>query len=407
MLSVDEARERVLELITPIAPADALVADAAGSVLASDLSAPHDLPLFDNSAMDGYAVRASDTQGAAPEQPVELEVVGEIAAGDPAELKVLPQTAARIMTGAPLPPGADAVVPIEQASEDSGRVAIEAGASPGAHVRYAGEDVRAGEIVLTAGTDLRPAHLAVAASLGLSPLLIRSAPKVAVVSTGDELVAPEASVRPGQVRDSNSVALKALVAEAGGEPVPMRAVADNEGEVEGTFRRAAGIADLVVSSGGVSVGRYDYARAVVQKLGRVDLWRVAMQPGKPVVAGMIGTTPYLGLPGNPVSVHVGFEQFVRPAIRKLRGCATLLRPVVTAVLQETIQKRPGRLHFVRVRLAFAEGHFLARPTGPQGSHIQSSLLDCDGVARFHPDLTRLESGSEVEVEVWRTPEESP
>jgi molybdopterin molybdotransferase len=242
------------------------------------------------------------------------------------------------------------------------------------------------------------------ASLGLSPLPVRRGPKVAVLVTGDELVAPEAEPGPGQIRDSNSVALHALVRAAGGEVVPMGPVADDRADVVAAFERAAEVADLVVSSGGVAVGKYDFVKDVVDELGSVDMWRVAMQPGKPVVLGSVRATPFLGLPGNPVSIHVSFEQFVRPAIRKMRGCASLLRPVVTATLTEALSKPPGRMHFVRVRLSAGDRGWRATPTGPQGSHIQSSLVNCDGVARFELDQTELATGDQVDVELWRLPE---
>ncbi|HEX2050555.1 MAG TPA: gephyrin-like molybdotransferase Glp [Actinomycetota bacterium] len=403
MLSVDEARARVLDSVEPLEPLDVLVADALGLVLADDLRAPHPLPRFDNSAMDGYALRAADATGASEDAPVVLEVVGEVRAGTAGDVDVRPGTAARIMTGAPLPRGADAVVALEQASERGGRVEVRAPAPPGRHVRPAGDDLPAGAPLVDAGVELGPGELALLASTGMSPLRARRGPRVAVLVTGDELVAPERAPGPGQIRDSNSVALRALVAEAGGEPIVLDAVPDDVDATRAAFRRAAEGSDLVVSSGGVAVGRYDFVKDVVGELGRVDLWRVAMQPGKPVVLGAIGTTPFLGLPGNPVSIHVCFEQFARPAIRKMRGCAQLLRPVIEATLTEPLEKTPGRLHFVRVRLSWEGGTWHATPTGPQGSHVQSSLVGCHGVARFDAAATSLAAGDRVVAEVWRLP----
>jgi molybdopterin molybdotransferase len=399
MLSVEDARKRVLDAVDVLETESVSVDDARGRVLAEDLVAPHPLPRFANSAMDGYAVRAEDVSSA----PTTLELVGEVRAGDPGEVKVLPGTAVRIMTGAPLPPGADAVVPVEETTETGDRVEVRAPASPGAHVRPAGDDLDAGAVVARAGMELSAGELALLASLGFSPVTVHRVPRVAVLVTGDELVDPEDEPAPGQIRDSNSVALAALVAEAGAEVVVRERVGDEEDKVVDSFAAAAAKSDVVVSSGGVAVGKYDYVKAAVERLGRIDLWRVAMQPGKPVVLGTIGNTPFLGLPGNPVSIHVGFEQFVRPALRKMRGCGELLRPTVVATLTETITKRPGRLHFVRVRLAVADGAFAATPTGPQGSHIQSSLVDCHGVARFAADASELRAGEEVIVELWRLP----
>lgn len=405
MLTVTEARERVLARFEPLEPVEVPVSEAAGLVSAEDLTAPHSLPRFDNSAMDGYALRAEDASGASPE-PVSLRIVGEVRAGDPGALVVEPGTAARIMTGAPLPPGADAIIPVEVTEELDGQVVLRATASAGQHVRPAGDDIRTGQVVIPAGLELGAGELAVAASLGLSPLKVRRGPRVAVLVTGDELVEPEAEPAPGQIRDSNSLALQTMVAEAGGEVVSTLRVPDDLDETRRLFAGAGQDAELVVSSGGVAVGRYDFVKDVVEDLGGIELWRVAMQPGKPVVLGHVRATPFLGLPGNPVSIHVGFEQFVRPAIRKLRGCRSLLRPVVTATLTEPLSKPPGRLHFVRLRLAAAAGGWRATPTGPQGSHVQSSLVDCHGVARFPVEATDFAAGDEVEVEVWRLPEDA-
>ena len=405
MLTVDDARRRVLDAVAPVAAVDVRVADARGLVLATDLVAPHPLPRFDNSAMDGYAVRGDDVGSASPEQPVALPVVGEVRAGDPGEVMIEPGCAARIMTGAPIPPGADAVVPVEATSESDGKVVITEPAARGRHVRPAGEDVRAGEVLVRAGTELAAGELALLASTGLSPVSVRRPPRVAVVVTGDELVEPEATPGPGQIRDSNTVALRALVAEAGAEVVPFPAVRDTKADVVDVLARAAELSDVIVSSGGVAVGRYDFVKDAVEELGGIDLWRVAMQPGRPLVLGWVAATPFLGLPGNPVSSHVGFEQFVRPAIRKMRGCRSLLRPTVTATLTESISKPPGRLHFVRVRLERDTGGWAATPTGPQGSHIQSSLVECSGVARFERESSSLDAGAEVVVEVWSLPAE--
>ena len=404
MLSVDEARARVLAAIRPVEPVESLIGDAQGKVLAGDLRAPHPLPRFDNSAMDGYAVIATDVAAATPEVPVALELGGEVRAGQSADEKVLAGTAIRIMTGAPVPEGADAIVPVEDTEESGGRVSIAAATEAGRHIRPAGDDLAEGDVLVRDGVELGPGEMALLASTGMSPVRVREGPRVAILVTGDELVPPEATPEPGFIRDSNSVALRALVAEAGGEPIPFPPIPDDREAVVAQFRRAAELADLVISSGGVAVGRYDFVKEVVEELGRIDLWRVAMQPGKPVVLGAIGATPFLGLPGNPVSIHVGFEQFVRPAIRKMRGCRSLLRPTLEARLTEAIHKQPGRLHFVRVRLRDEGEGWLAEPTGAQGSHVQSSLVECHGVARFDRDALELPAGSDVVVEVWNLPE---
>lgn len=403
MLSVREARSRILGAVDPLPLEQVPVADALGLVAAETLRAPHPLPRFDNSAMDGYALRGDEARRASEESPVVLTIIGEVRAGDPGEIKVEAGTAVRIMTGAPLPPGADAVVAVEETEERDGRVAVRESTPPGRHVRPAGDDLDAGAVLVEAGAELGPGELALLATMGRSPMLVHRRPKVAVLVTGDELVPPEVEPGPGQIRDSNSIALRTLVTEAGGLPMPLPPVADNFDATVEAFQRASEIADLVVSSGGVAVGRYDFVKDAIQKLGAIDLWRVAMQPGKPVVLGAVGSTPFLGLPGNPVSIHVSFEQFVRPAIRKMRGCRHLVRATTSAKLTQKIEKPAGRLHFVRVRLEPSPNGWLATPTGPQGSHIQSSLVDCHGVARFDIDQTRLEEGTEVVVEVWRLP----
>jgi molybdopterin molybdotransferase len=274
----------------------------------------------------------------------------------------------------------------------------------GGHIRPAGDDISEGDMVVASGSELGPGELALLASLGLSPVPVHRRPKIAIVTTGDELVSPEEEPGPGRIRDSNTTALHALAEQSGGVGIRFKGVADDLDALIDTFREAADSADLVVSAGGVSVGRYDFVKAAVEHLGSIDLWRVAMQPGKPVVSGNVLETPFLGLPGNPVSIHIGFEQFVRPAIRKLRGCRGLLRPVLRARLTEGLSKRPGRLHFVRVRLEVGSEGIMAVPTGGQGSHIQSSLIGCHGVARFAIEEKELPAGAEVEVEVWILPD---
>lgn len=404
MLSVTEARARVLGAVRTLDTIKLPIAEATGGVLAVDLHAPHPLPAFDNSAMDGYAVIASDTKGATPERPHRLRVVGEVRAGQPGDVVVEPGTAARIMTGAPVPEGADAIVPVEQTTADDVHVEIEAEVEPGRHVRPAGDDLKQGDLLVRSGTELGAGELALLASMGFSPVTVHRPPRVAIVVTGDELVAPDDEPGPGQIRDSNSVALGSLVKEAGGVPLIHRAVADDLEATCQAFEDASVQADIVVSSGGVAVGKYDFVKPALDRLGRLDMWKVAMQPGKPVVLGAIGEIPFLGLPGNPVSIHVSFEQFVRPAIRKMRGCRRLLRPIVKARLTDPLEKSPGRLHFVRVSLEYLDGEMFASPTGGQGSHIQSSLIGCDGLARFHADETHLRMGDVVDVEVWRFPE---
>ncbi len=405
MLSVSEARAKVLAAVQPLPAVNVLIGDALGRVIARDLTAPHDLPRFDNSAMDGYAVVAADTEGATEASPVTLKLAGEVRAGFPGGSSVVAGTVVRIMTGAPVPEGADAIVPVEVTDEVDGLVQIARPAAAGDHVRLAGGDLRSGAVVVSAGSRIGSGEIAVLASLGLSPVEVHSTPTVAILVTGDELVAPEESPAPGQIRDSNSLALRALVTEAGGSARVHRNVADGLEETVAALRDAAQGADLVISSGGVSMGRYDYVKEAVERVGHIDMWRVAMQPGKPVVLGDIGGTVFIGLPGNPVSIHVGFEQFVRPALLRLQGMTRTLRPTISARLTEPLEKRAGRMHFVRVTIERDGDDWSATPTGSQGSHIQSSLVGCHGVARFEVDETHLAAGDQVVVEVWELPGE--
>lgn len=403
MLTVDEARARVLAAVEPCREAEVALESALGLVTSTDIVAPHPLPRFDNSAMDGYAVRADDVADASDSTPVALRVVAEAKAGSPATVSVEPGTAIRIMTGASVPPGADAIVIVEDTTEEDATVVVRAPA--GRHIRRAGEDLESGDVAVAAGTELDPGSLALLAALGFARVRVHRRPRIALLVTGDELVGPGEELAPGQIRDSNSTALRTLAFEAGAEVSFYSRVPDDLSDALGVFERASGEADFIVSSGGVAVGRYDVVREVVEKLGRIDLWRVAMQPGKPAVLGWVHDVPFLGLPGNPVSVHVSFEQFVRPAIRKMLGCRRLLRPRLTARLTEDIRKKPGRVHFVRVRLTWHAGRLHATPTGAQGSHIQTSLVACDGTALFPPEAEHLPAGSEITVEVWELPDE--
>ena len=401
MLTVDEARQRVLNAIAVGPAVEIDLEETLGLVTAQDVVASDALPRFDNSSMDGYAVRAEDVAEASEVSPVRLRIVGESKAGSPADSGVDPGTAIRIMTGAQIPAGADAVVVVEDTTEEDDAVVVRAPAGP--YIRRAGEDVASGAVAVPAGTELDPGSMGMLASCGVSRVKVHRRPRVALLVTGDEL-ASGTELSPGQIRDSNSTAMRALVRSAGAEVTHYVRVPDNLEEALGLFEAAARQADLVVSSGGVAVGRYDVVREVVEKLGRIDLWRVAMQPGKPVVLGWINDVPFLGLPGNPVSVHVSFEQFVRPAVRKMLGCRRLLRGRLHARLTEEVHKKAGRLHFVRVRLHWEDGVLHASPTGPQGSHIQSSLVSCDGLAHFPLEAEHLPAGSEVVVEVWSLPD---
>ncbi|MBC7247444.1 MAG: molybdopterin molybdotransferase MoeA [Actinobacteria bacterium] len=401
MLSVDEAREAVLASIDTLPEVEVGLQDALGMTLAEDVVAGHDIPPFDNSAMDGYAVRAADLAGASPRRPVELAVVGDLPAGYEPGVTVARGEALRIMTGAPLPPGADTVVPVEATRGEGDRVQVMEELARGANVRRAGEDVRAGEKVLEAGRLVAPAELGMLASLGHARVRCFRRAVVGIISTGDELVGVEEELSPGKIRDSNSYTLYGMVREAGGEPLRLGVVRDDASLLERTILENLERVDLFVTSGGVSVGDYDMVKDVLGKLGEMNFWKVAMRPGKPQAFGHIRGKPLFGLPGNPVSVMVSFEQFVRPALLRMMGRRDLFRPTVTAVLDAPLGRRTGRTEFIRVIAEWRGGRYHARPTGPQGSGILSSMVAGNALAVLPEEVGRLEPGSEVTLQLLR------
>jgi molybdopterin molybdotransferase len=346
--------------------------------------------------MDGYAVRAADTRAASGGRPVTLTVVGEVAAGAVATREVGPGQAYRILTGAPLPPGSDAVVPQEEVRRDGGHVTLERPVQRGAYVRPRGEDIRPGDRVLEPGTVLRPAALGVLAALGRARVDVYRRPVVAVLSTGDELVEPEVPPGPGQIPDSNTYALGGLVTEAGAVPLTLGIARDRREELVERLRKGLE-ADVLVSSAGVSVGDRDLVREAVEVLGaRLDFWKVNMRPGKPLTFGRVGERLFFGLPGNPVSSMVTFEMFVRPVLRRLGGHRTLVRPRIRARALAPIDNPGSRPGYLRVQLEPLGGGVGARPTGEQGSAILRSMLLADGLAVV-PGDTRIPVDGEVEV----------
>ena len=378
MLTVDEARERILAYVRRL-PAlgteEIALAEALGRVTATDVVAQESSPPFANSAMDGYALRSADTSGASDAAPAQLRLVGEVPAGSVYAGALGAGEAVRILTGAPVPDGSDAVLQQELVTVVDGVVAIRQPVVVGNNVRMAGSDVRPGVTLARKGTELGPAEIALLASLGVHPLTVTRRPRVAILATGDELAPLGQPLRPGQIHESNSPYLIAAVWRAGAIPVPLGIARDREDEIRAKITQARS-ADFVLTSGGVSVGDYDLVKQLLAEQGSMDFWRVRMRPGKPVAFGMLGeTTPLLGLPGNPVSAAVTFELFGRPALRTLLGCAQVERPQIEVVLAESVGEiaRSDRRHFVRARLASRDGLLMAHTTGAQDSHLISSL----------------------------------
>lgn len=386
-LSVAEALTLILSRFSALPSESVPLLDALGRVLAAPVIARESLPPFANSSMDGYALRAADVASAAKDSAVSLRVVGDIAAGSGDLIEIAPGTAARIMTGAPVPPGADAVVPVEDTDEPwrdahralPERIAIHRAVQAGDYVRYPGEDIRAGTRVLDAGHVLRPQEIGVLASLGVAQVAVVRRPRVGILATGDELVPVEDELTPGKIRDSNGYAQAAQVLALGGLPVALGVARDTEADVgEKLDAAVAERLDLLISSAGVSVGAYDVVKAVLDKGGSVALWRVRMRPGKPLAFGTYGGIPYLGLPGNPVSAMVSFERFARPAILKMAGHSQLERPSVRAVLREDVRS-DGRESYLRAVVTKDERGFVATTTGSQGSHIMTSLVKANAL----------------------------
>ena len=394
MRSVAEHQRVVAELINARAPEDVALERAEGLALADDIAAPLSLPGFDNSAMDGYAVRAEDVAQATAERPVTLPVAEDIPAGRTDALTLKPGSAHRIMTGAPLPAGATAVVPVEDTDGGTELVTISAAAPAGRHIRRAGEDVSAGTTVLHAGQIVTPAAVGLAAALGLARLRVIPRQRVLVVSTGSELIAPGTPLRPGQIYESNAVMLAAAVRDAGGEVLAAPMAGDDVEAFRDVLQAYAGAADLIITTGGVSAGAYEVVKDALGGHG-VEFVKVAMQPGMPQGAGMIGGTPIITLPGNPVSALVSFEVFIRPALRAAMALPWPRRPRRAAVLTDALTSPGGKRQFRRGVLDAENGVVTAY--GPPASHHLRWLASANCLLEIDEDVTQLAAGSPVQV----------
>ena len=403
LLSVDAARVRILSNFQPVKTETVPLADSSNRVLAQDISAADDLPLFNNSSMDGFAIRATDVTEAAPDSPGNLRVVADIPAGVFPTIFLGPGEAARIMTGAQVPEGADSVVPVEYTNFGSPKagspapieVQIFKSVKSGENVRLRGMDIHSGDIVLHTGRQLKPQDLGLLATLGVSKVVVYRRPRIALLSPGDELIDIDVPLEKGKIRDSNSYTIAALIESANAEVIRLGVAKDNFDSVQTLFERAVYLrVDLILSSAGVSVGAFDYVKEVIESNGNVDFWRVNMRPGKPVVFGSYRDIPFLGLPGNPVSAFVGFEVFVRPTIQRLSGSMSAGRQTVRVRSVDQIDS-DGRESYLRGEVQEENGILTARLTGHQGSGNLYSLVQANALLIIPAGVKCVPAGQEI------------
>jgi molybdopterin molybdotransferase len=399
MISVEEALKRILDSFSPLGLEKASILDALGRVIGEDIFAGRAIPPKDHSIMDGYAIRAVDTRGTSSGNPAVLDVIDDIPAGAIPKTRIEAGQAARIMTGAPLPEGADAVIRMEDTRKEGDQVALFAEATKGQDIRYAGEDVRIGEKVISQGEIIRPAEVGMLASLGRSFVLVHQRPLVAVVATGDELIDIDEPPSPWKIVSSNSYSLAALVRECGGIPLQIGIAKDRREDLLAKFR-AAMRADIILSSGGVSVGDYDLVKEIMKEAGnRIQFWQVAMKPGRPLAFGSLRDVPIVGLPGNSISSMVSFEQFIRPAILKMLGHVNVFRRTVRARLGEDIRKKKGMRHFIRARIRRDGEDCVVVTTGNQGSDILRSMVRANGLIILPEEAIIVRKDSMVTVQL--------
>lgn len=399
MIQVHEALEIILSKISFKGVEKIPIDESLGRVLTEDIVARRPNPPLDNSAMDGYALIAGDIRSATPEHPVKLEVLEDVPAGYTAHTTIRSGQAIRIMTGAPIPPGADAVIMQEDTERNGNYVLVKDTAEVGENIRQAGEDVKTGELVISRGVTIQPSHIGMMAVVGRSHVYVSQRPIVAIISTGDELVDLDDTPTGPCIYNSNGYMLAAQVRSAGGTPRYLGIARDQEKDLLEKFEWALKC-DIVVSSGGVSVGDYDLVKASLKKMGQEMLfWKVAMKPGKPLAFGRIDEKPVFGLPGNPVSSFVSFEQFVRPSLRKMLGCKDLSHKVIQAKLTKTIHKKPGRQHFLSSTVAWNGAGYIATPAEEQGSGVLKSAMNANGLLIFPLESSQISAGETVTVQL--------
>jgi molybdopterin molybdotransferase len=410
MISVEEALEKILSYVTALGEEEAPILESMGQVLEEDVISEFDIPPLDNAAMDGYAVRAADTEGASKASPRLLRIIDTVIAGSISTKEVTPGTAIRIMTGAPVPIGADSVIRFEDTDEtrrhpDSGEIGILCKIEPGLNIRKAGEDVPRGQVILKKGTLIRPAEVGVLASLGRETASVIRRPVVAVLATGNELMDLGQPLPPGKIYNSNTYSVAALVRHYGGIPKILGIALDNEESLVSKLHQGLD-ADMLITSGGVSAGDYDIVKDVLAREGEITFWTVRMKPGKPLAFGTIKgldkqgrvkRIPHLGLPGNPVSSMVTFEVFARPAMLKMMGRKNQAKPTVQAVLEDRAVNTDGRRVFVRARVTRRDGRYYARLTGPQGSGILTSMSQANSLAIIPEDRAEVSAGETVQA----------
>jgi molybdopterin molybdotransferase len=399
MISVEKALNTILVNFRPLGLEKINILEARKRVIGEDIFAPHNIPSADNSAMDGYAVRHIDTKGATQDKPLQLKIIEDIPAGKVALKKIKKGEAARIMTGAVIPEGADSVIRQEDTKKNGKTVVIYTSAEKGTNIRFAGEDVQKGELVVNKGSALRPADIGMLAALGKAFISVYQKPRVAIMSTGDELVDIETDPPLGKIINSNSYSLAAQVLECGGIPIMLGISKDKKIDLQKKFKTALH-ADVIISSGGVSVGDFDFVKNVMGEIGNaMHFWQVAMRPGKPLAFGAIEGVPLFGLPGNPVSAMVSFEQFVRPSLLKMQGHKKIFRQTAKAVCDQEVQKSAGFKHFIRAVVKKEKDQYIASTTGAQGSGILKSMVIANALIVMGENETRIKKGSQVTIQL--------